>query len=159
MKQKILNSRIAKPLSACAFILVLGAACVPRESRAQTPAENAADWGLLGTWMRNCSKATGSGSNTLSYVVVKGKHFQELNLSDGRDSYPVISAKKKPDGSIELLALFDSARKLYSLILAKDKTGRTRAVSTRDIDTNEYMISNGKYTENGKETAWLTRCK
>lgn len=156
MKQKIRNSY---PLSACAFILFLGAACMPGESLAQTPAENAANWGLLGTWMRNCSKAAGSGGNTLSYVVVQGKHFQELSLSDGRDSYPVISVKKKPDGSIELLALFDSARKLYSLILTKDKTGRTRAVSTRDIDTNEYTINNGKYIENGKETAWLTRCK
>ena len=142
------------------IVLVLFAVLTTSEaSLAQTVAETASRWGLVGTWRLDCSKAPTRADGDLRYVVREGKLFHDREFGDVRDSSPIMSATTKPDGSIELvlnLTSFAQTRQ-YSIMMGSD--GRIRAISNRNVDTNEYSIREGKLTANGNDTPWQTRCR
>lgn len=99
----------------------------------------------------------------MAWVVRRGRLFHDRNWGDGKDSQPALLASAKADGSLEVLVTFDFGKKhgkqtrQFSFI--KDADGRIRAMSNRNVDTDEYSIVNGKFAFNGKATRWQTRCR
>jgi hypothetical protein len=142
------------------FALVLLAALATSEaSLAQTAAETASRWGLLGTWRLDCSQPPSRSDGNLQYVVRGGRLFHDREFGDARDSSTVLSARTKADGSIELVVNFVSISQTREFSLIKGRDGRIRATSNRNIDTNEYSIRGGTFAANGNTTPWQTRCR
>ena len=142
------------------FALVLLTALATSEaSLAQTAAETASRWGLLGTWRLDCSQPPSRSDGNLQYVVRGGRLFHDREFGDARDSSTVLSAITKADGSIELVVNFVSISQTREFSLIKGRDGRIHATSNRNIDTNEYSIRGGTFTANGNTTPWQTRCR
>ena len=95
----------------------------------------------------------------LNYVVRGGKLFHDRNFGNNQDSSAVMTAVVKADKSIEIVVKFDSLKQTRQFALMKGPDGRIRAVSNRNVDTNEYSIRDGKFTANGGTPPWQTRCR
>ena len=147
----------ASALRVCLALLAVLATC--EASLAQTIAETAARWGLLGTWRLDCSKPASRSDGALQYVVRGGKLFHDREFGDTRDSSSVMSATTKADGSLEITVNFVSLSQTRQYSMMKGSDGRIRAISNRNVDTNEYSIRDGKFTANGNTPPWQTRCR
>jgi len=140
-------------------LVLLAVLAAPEVSFAQTNAQTAASWGLLGIWRLDCSKPMSKSNPNLSYVVRSGKLFHDRDFSDARDSSPVMSVIRKADGSLELLVNFTSLSQTRQFSFTKGSDGRIRAKSNRNVDTNEYTIKDGKFTATGNTPPWQSRCR
>jgi hypothetical protein len=146
-------------MSACslalAIVLAAGAAA---GALAQTAAENAARWGLLGDWRLDCGRPVDNQFSSLSYRVAEGRLFHDRDFGHARDSHPVASARILGDGSIELVISFRDPVTTREFSLIRGRDGRIRAMSNRDVSSNQFTIQGGRFTANGRQTPWQARC-
>jgi hypothetical protein len=140
---------------AFALLLVVVAG---QAAQAQTTAEVARKWGLVGTWRLDCVQPRSQSNPDLNYVVRGGKLFHDRDFGNNQDSSAVMTAVVKADKSLEIVVKFDSLKQTRQFALMKGPDGRIRAVSNRNVDTNEYSIRDGKFTANGGTPPWQTRC-
>lgn len=140
-------------------VALLAVLLSPEASSAQTIAETASRWGLVGTWRIDCSQPVSRSDGELKYVVRAGRLYHDRNFGDAQDSSAVMSATRKADGSLELVVKFDSLNQTRQFAFIKGGDGRIRAISNRNVDTNEYTIKDGKFTANGNTPPWQTRCR
>ncbi len=148
-------------MAACVRLLcfaVLGLLAAVPASRAETAAGAAARWGLLGAWKIDCSAPASVTNGELSYVVRDDTLFHDRDFGDTKDSNRVLSAAIRPDGAIDLVVEFAAFRQTREFVFSRDGKGRARTISNRDVETNEYTIVDGKFTQNGKRTPWQTHC-
>jgi hypothetical protein len=140
---------------------ILAVLATTEASLAQTVAETASKWGLVGTWRLDCSTPASRSNGDLQYVVRGGKLFHDREFGDARDSNVVVSATRKTNGSLEIAVNFVSFSppQTRQFAFVKGSDGRIRAVSNRNVDTNEYSIKDGKFSANGNDTPWQTRCR
>lgn len=144
-------------------LVVLSLLATSGTSLAQTAADAASQWGLLGTWMADCKKSAGPSNLALRYVVKAGQLFyeRELGSADKIESNQVTSATIKPDHSIEVVVNFISTlpaqTRQFSLVKGND--GRTRVISNVNLGSNEYSIVNGILIGTGDPSPWLTHCQ
>jgi hypothetical protein len=139
--------------------LLLAVLVTSEVSFAQSNAETATKWGLLGSWKVDCNAPTNRQDPTVAYAVREGRLFHDRDFGDAKDSSPVVLATRKPDGAIELVVTFTSLKQTRQYSLTKGSDGRARALSNRNVDTNDYSVRNGKFTANGNETPWQARCR
>ena len=141
-------------------IVLLGMVCMSAAANAQSIAQTATRWGLVGSWRLDCKKPISNSNGDLAYVVRRGRLFHVRNFGGKRkDSSPVMAATIKSDGSIELLIKFDSLKQTRQFSMLKGADGRIRSLSNRDVDTDKYTVVKGKFVYNGKATPWQTRCR
>lgn len=139
-------------LAVCAWLAAATAAL------AQSPADVATRWGLIGGWKLDCSQPTSRANGLLSFVVRDGKLMHDRDFGDTRDSSPVVAGRLGQNGSIELSIYFPGLSQTRQVEWIKDKAGRLRAINNRNIDTNDYTVRDGILTGNGQPTAWQYRC-
>ena len=139
-------------------LFVLAVLASTEAALAETVAQTASRWGLLGTWRLDCSKPASRSDGALQYVVRGGKLFHDREFGDARDSSSVVLATTKADGSIEIVVAFVSLSQTRQFSFTKGVDGRIRAISNRNVDTDEYSIRSGKFTANGNTPPWQTRC-
>ena len=125
----------------------------------QTIADTLSKWGLIGRWRLDCNAPVSRSDGELKYVVRDGKVFHDREFGDARDSNSVVSATRRGDGSLVIAVHFVSLSQTRQFSLMKGPDGRIRAMSNRNVDTNEYTIKDGKFTANGNDTPWQTRCR
>jgi hypothetical protein len=140
-------------------LVLLAVLITPEVALAETNVEAASKWGLLGTWKINCSQPTSRSNGDLGYVVRGGKLYHDRDFGDAKDSSAVMSATRKDDGSIEIVVNFVSLSQTREFSFRKGSDGRIRAISNRNVDTNEYSIKDGKFTANGNDPPWQSRCR
>ena len=128
-------------------------------SSAQTVADVASKWGLVGTWRLDCKQPLSNSNPDLKYVVRDGKLFHDREFGDRGDSSSVQTARRRSDGSIELVVNFSSLSQIREFSFVKGDDGRIRVTSNRDVNTNEFSVRDGKFVANGNTTAWQSRCK
>src|SRR5262245_1449540 len=89
-------------LRVCAVILGCGRS-MPLVG-AQTSADAAERWGLLGTWMADCRRSPTLDNTRDTYVVRAGQLFLDRDLGPGyeRDSTAIRLVTLRPEGTIEL---------------------------------------------------------
>ena len=143
-------------LPALVVLAILATCQATLAQRAQTAAESASQWGLLGTWRLDCNTPASSADSDLSYVVREGQLFHDREFGNARDSSVVNAATILPDGSIELVVTFASLAQTRQFSLTKGGDGRIRALSNRKVDTEEYTVRDGKFTGNGNDSPWQT---
>jgi hypothetical protein len=149
----MINSRRVLAFALLSLLTTRGAAF------AQTPAETAAEWGLLGTWRLDCSQPASPTDPDLTYVARNGALFHDRNFGSTKDSNPVLSATTTASGGIEILVKFDPPGRTRQWTSIKRADGRLRTVSNRNVDTDEYSIRDGKFVANGQDAPWQTHCR
>lgn len=85
--------------------------------------------------------------------------FHDREFGDTRDSNAITSAKTKADGTFEVVVNFAGLSQTRQFSFMKASDGRIRAMSNRDVKTNEYSVVDGKFTSNGKPTPWQAHCR
>ena len=139
-----------------ALIVTLAASGV---AFAETAAETATSWGLVGLWRLDCGTPASRDDVDLRYVVRDGALFHERNWGDGQDSSPVISATLTPQGGIDVVLKLESMSQTREFIVAKVDADHTRTVMSRNVDTNEYSIRDGTFISDGRPVRPLARCR
>lgn len=147
-------------LRLCTVILI--GSFWPGDANAQTAAEAAKDWGLLGSWMTDCNLQPSEGSRN-SYVVRGAQLFLDRDFgpqNGGLVSDAITDAKVQPDGTIDLTVYFASVTppqtRRNSMVRGSD--GRIRMWTNLNLNTGEYSVRDGVLTHNGKPTPSLVRC-
>jgi hypothetical protein len=125
---------------------------------AETVTATATKWKLLGTWRIDCSKPTSTDNTNDNYLVKDGRLFLDRDFGSGQDSSPVLAATINADGSLTILIRFKSFAQTRENTFIKDGDDRKRAVSNRNVDTDEYTVRDGKFTDSGNATRWYNRC-
>jgi hypothetical protein len=145
---------IRVPVLALAGLLAAaGAAC------AQTPADVARDWGLLGVWRLDCTVKANRSDPDLKYVVRNGKLYHERDWGDGGDSSEIIAARITPEGGIALTVRFTSLGQTREFIDVKQDERHIHAIMSRNVDTNEYSIRDGRFVDGGRVPPMQTHCQ
>ena len=139
-----------------AFVL---SAMLAAQASAETIAETASKWGLIGPWSLDCSLSPDRGRGAvLAYEATAGGGVvHRRNFGDKTDENPVITAKVSPNGMLNLRVFFPAGNQTreYGLLLQPD--GSMRAIYNRD-EKKQYSIKDGKFTVGGKPTPLMHKC-
>ncbi len=127
--------------------------------RAETVAETASQWGLIGSWSLDCSLAPDRGKGAvLTYEIAPdGRVVHLRNFGDTTDESEVAAADVSPNGVLNLRVFFPKLKQTreYGLLMQPD--GTLRAIYNRN-QKHQYTIRDGKFTANGNPTPPQHRC-
>jgi hypothetical protein len=124
---------------------------------AQTPAEVAANWGLLGVWSLDCGQPTSRANARLSFVQDGGRLIHRRNFGDRSDEHAVVAARLLDGDRIEVVIDLQQFSQRREIVFAKEGEGKKRTVSNRD-DKNVYSIRDGKFVASGQPAPVQIRC-
>jgi hypothetical protein len=149
-----LNGHVSRLTLAMLFSLTL-----TLEAPAETMAETARKWGLIGSWSLDCSLAPDRNRGTvLAYEIASGDRVvHRRNFGDTTDESEVVTAGVSGDGMLNLRVFFPALKQTreYGFIMQPD--GTLRAMYNRN--KNKYTIKDGKFTANGDPTPSQHKCR
>jgi hypothetical protein len=150
-----LNENLGRLALAILFSLTL----VPAAS-AETAAQTARKWGLIGPWSLDCSLPPDRSRGTvLAYEITStGKLVHRRNFGDTTDESEILSAEVSGNGMLNLRVVFPSLKQTREYGLMKQPDGTLRAIYNRN-QKEEYSIRDGKFTDNGHPTPSQHKCK
>ena len=127
---------------------------------AETAAETARGWGLIGRWSLDCAVPPDRDRGAvLAYEVTDdGRLVYRRDFGDTSDSADVIAAEISADKLLNLRVFFPKLKQTRDYGLRMQPDGSIRAVYNRDQKGN-YSIRNGLFSANGKPTPPNYRCK
>jgi hypothetical protein len=130
---------------------------------AETVAQTAQQWGLIGAWSLDCSLKPGRGNGSvLDYEIVGGDrvvHRRNFgDKSDESDESEVVAAEISADGMLNLRVFFPSLRQTREYGLKMQPDGTMRAIYNRNRK-DEYTIKDGKFTADGSPTPAQHKCR
>jgi hypothetical protein len=141
-------------------LAVLFSLTLTLEAPAETVAETARKWGLIGTWSLDCSLAPDRNRGAvLTYKVASGDRVvHRRNFGDTRDESEVVTAAVSGDGMLNLRVFFPTLNQTreYGFIMQPDGTLRTMYNRNQK---RGYTIRDGKFTANGKPTPAQNKCR
>jgi hypothetical protein len=132
---------------------------IAARASAESAADTAKQWGLIGPWSLDCSLPPDRSKGTvLSYEISDDHVVHRRDFGDARDEAEVLSLHVSDDGMIHLQVYFPSVKQTreYGIIHLPD--GTIRAMYNRN-DKNQYSIKDGKYTQTGKPTPPQHKCE
>ena len=136
--------------------LALGYAAV---TRAETPAETAAAFGLLGTWAVDCRLPPSLANAYLTYAATPGGNIaHDRDFGSQRNIGEVVRASLTA-GGIDLVVFFPVSAQSRQITIGKSGDGRMRTVADSFINSREYAIRDGKLLATGTEVPWQMRCR
>ncbi len=139
-------------------LMLLGMMAPATASYAQSPAQAATSWGLIGTWRFTCGAPPDRIDSILVFVVRGGRLYHDRNWGEGTDSSVIPSATIRPDGTLDLLISFTSLSQTRENLLKKMPDGRVLVINSRNVDNDQYTIKDGKAVSSGEPMTLLTRC-
>ncbi len=139
---------------------VLLASLLTAPASAESVAETAKHWGLIGPWSLDCSLPPDHANGTvLSYEIADGDRLMHRrDFGDSRDEAEVLAATVSGDGVLNLRVYFPSVKQTREYGMVHLADGSIRAVYNRN-DKNQYSIKDGKFTANGKPTPVQHKCE
>jgi hypothetical protein len=127
---------------------------------AETVAETARKWGLIGPWSLDCSLPPDRNKGSvLAYEVAPGDRVvHRRNFGGTTDESEVISAEVSRNGMLNLRVFFPQLKQTreYGFVMQSD--GTMRAMYNRN-QKHQYTIRDGKFTANGNRTPPQHKCK
>jgi len=164
-----------------ARILTIFCLCllIPTVASAESVAATLTQWGLMGTYAKDCSKPA-SPSNMYSSFVGRadGSAFQSRDFGVGNSSNDSIeleaatielggaivlrtASSNKAQGSTQIMgpagrATFSNKPREIGQIKGPD--GRVRTMFNREVG-GDYSVRDGKLVMTGADTPWYTSCK
>lgn len=128
-------------------------------TRAETIAETAQQWGLIGPWSLDCSLPPDHANGTvLSYEIAGDRLMHRRDFGDSRDEAEVLAATVSGDNILNLRVYFPSVKQTREYGVMHLDDGSIRAVYNRN-DKNQYSIKDGKFIANGKPTPVQHKCE
>ena len=141
-----------------ALAILLSLMFTPHAS-AETVAETARKWGLIGPWSVDCSlRPDRNKGSVLAYEIASGDRVvHRRNFGDTTYESEVISAEVSGNGMLNLRVFFPQLKQTreYGFIMQSD--GTMRAIYNRN-QKHEYTIRHGKFTANGHPTPPQHKC-
>ena len=125
---------------------------------AETAAEVAARWRLLGQWKPDCSSPTSRANTVFNFVARDGKLYQDRDMGDWQDSSLVMEATVQPDGSIELTTVLGGAAGTRTTVLRMQDEAHFLVWSNRAAGTQPYTIKDGRFANGSNVRPLLMRC-
>ena len=127
---------------------------------AETVAQTAQQWGLIGAWSLDCSLKPDRGNGAvLDYEIVGGDRVvHRRDFGDKSDESEVVAAEISGDGMLNLRVFFPSLRQTREYGLMMQPDGTMRAIYNRN-QKDEYTIKDGKFTANGNPTPPQHKCR
>jgi len=127
---------------------------------AETVAQTAQRWGLIGPWSLDCSvKPDRNRGTVLAYELVgDGRVVHRRNFGDVTDESEVVTAEVSGDGMLNLRVFFPSLKQTREYGLMMQPDGTLRAMYNRN-QKDEYSIKDGKFTANGNPTPSQHKCR
>jgi hypothetical protein len=139
---------------AAAFSAIL-AGC----ATAETMAETARQWGLIGPWSLDCMLPPDRNKGTvLSYEIADDRVVHRRDFGDTRDESEVLSLSVSADGMIHLRVYFASVKQTRKYGMIRQADGTVRAIYNRN-EKNQYSIKDGKFVSDGKPTPPQHKCE
>jgi hypothetical protein len=126
---------------------------------AETAAETASKWGLIGRWSLDCSLPPDRDRGAvLAYEVgADGRLVYRRDFGDSTDTADVIAAEISADNLLHLRVFFPKLKQTREYGLRMESNGSLRAFYNRDRKGN-YSIRNGLFSANGKPTPPNFKC-
>jgi hypothetical protein len=127
---------------------------------AETVAETARKWGLIGPWSLNCSlKADRDKGTVLAYEIAgDGRVVHRRSFGDTTDESEVVTAEVSGDGMLNLRVYFPNLKQTREYGLMMQPDGTMRAIYNRN-QKEEYTIRDGRFTANGNPTPPQHKCR
>jgi hypothetical protein len=126
---------------------------------AETAAETAGKWGLIGRWSLDCGLPPDRDRGAvLAYEVgADGRLMYRRDFGDSTDTADVIAAEISADNLLNLRVFFPKLKQTREYGLRMERDGSIRAFYNRDQKGN-YSIRNGLFSANGKPTPPNFKC-
>ena len=126
---------------------------------AETIADTARQWGLIGPWSLDCSLPPDHARGAmLSYDIANGNRVMyRRDFGDAQDEAEVLSGTVSGDGALNLRVYFPSLKQTREYGMKRLDDGSIRSVYNRN-EQNRYSIRDGKFTANGKPTPAQHKC-
>jgi len=140
-------------MAACALALAVSIV------KADSPAEVAAGWGLLGTWKVDCSTPTSRDNMAETYAVKDGALFEFRDLGELHDVNPVRAAHVDGEGRLVVAIEFPSVGGLIRENVMSKSADRKRTVENHRLDHAGVTVHDGRFTGSGEPTPWFQRCE
>jgi hypothetical protein len=130
------------------------------DASAETVAQTARQWGLIGPWSLDCSLPPDRNKGSvLAYEIAPGDRVVfRRNFGDATDESEVVTAEVSGDGMLNLRVFFPSLKQTRESGLMMQPDGSIRAMYNRN-PKDEYTIRNGKFIASGNPTPALHKCK
>ena len=127
---------------------------------AETVADTARAWGLIGPWSLDCSLPPDRNKGAvLAYEIAPGDRVvHRRDFGDTTDESEVITAEVSGDGMLNLRVFFPKLKQTREFGMAMQPDGTMRAMYNRN-QKDEYTIRNGKFTANGNPTPSQHKCR
>jgi hypothetical protein len=127
---------------------------------AETVAQTARKWGLIGPWSLDCSLKPDRNEGTmLAYEVgTHGRLVYRRDFGDATDENDVVAAEISGDGMLNLRVFFPSLKQTREYGLAMQPDGTMRTMYNRNRKS-EYTIKDGKFTASGDPTPPQHKCR
>ncbi len=127
---------------------------------ADTVADTAVMWGLIGSWSLDCSLPPDRNKGALlAYEIdTDGRLRHRRDFGDVRDESRVVSAEVSSDGMLNLRVFFPALKQTREFGMIMQDDGTMRTIYNRN-PKGEYSIRNGKFTANGNPTPAQHRCR
>ena len=126
-------------------------------AEAQTAAEVAANWGLLGVWRFRCNTPPSRNDNEINYAVRDGRLYMDRDWGSGRDSGLVTEAAVLPDGALDLTIVFPSLSQTRQNVFRKIGTHLLYPRVSRNIANDEHSTRDGRNAATGQAANPLVR--
>jgi hypothetical protein len=129
-------------------LTVVMAFLAANSASAQTPADIAESWGLLGRWAAQCDKPPSRANTFYGYrrEATSLRYIIESGSGDPLSPYAqtaIDSAKLLPEGLIETRMRFGKSAEVFTTQIAKSADGRIRVMMHRG-SLRGFSIQDGK---------------
>ncbi len=127
---------------------------------AETVAQAVRNWGLIGSWSRDCSLKPGRNQNTLLIyeITADERVVHRRDFGDSTDENEVVGAEVSADSMLNLRVFFPKFKQTRDYGLMKQPDGSVRTMYNHD-QKDAYSIRDGIFTANGNPTPALHRCR
>ena len=141
-------------------LAILFSLALPGGANAETPAQTAQAWGLIGSWSADCALPPDRDRGTvLAYQIGADRRLVlRRSFGDTTDEAEVVDATLSRDGVLSLRAVFPATKQTREYGLQKLSDGSIRAIYNRD-ESGEYTIRDGKFTRDSRPTPPQHRCE
>lgn len=125
---------------------------------ADSAADTATRWGLIGTWSLDCTQPAARTNNYLSFAVNGANVVHNRNFGDAQDSNNVVSLKVTGD-LLEMEIFYPSLNPPQSRFIGVVKNGPNKMISQYNHDqSGNFTIKDFKLVSNGQPAPYLTKC-
>lgn len=154
-----MRAKRSRPEVKTLFRALLLLALSAHPASAESAAETAKQWGLIGPWSLDCSLPPDHNKGTVLIYEISDDHVvHRRDFGDVRDEAEVLSLSVSADGMIHLRVYFPSVRQTREYGMIRLPDGTIRAMYNRN-EHNQYSIRDGKFTQTGKPTPPQFKCE